>query len=138
MAYITNDDVKAIRNELKALKKEFGKSLKFSVRKENYSKVSINVMQWDEDLSDLLNEYGYGGVNHYYIRDHHGDSRLTDMLEKVNEIAHNAPGRAGGQVFFDNSDPMTDYFHTAYYVGIGIGKWDKPYINVNETITVAA
>jgi hypothetical protein len=23
---------------------------------------------------------------------------------------------------------MTDYFNTAYYVDVNIGKWDKPYI----------
>jgi len=29
--------------------------------------------------------------------------------------------------WFDNSDPMTDYFHTAYYVDVNIGKWNQEY-----------
>ena len=28
----------------------------------------------------------------------------------------------------DSSDAMTDYFDTAYYTNIRIGKWDKPYV----------
>ena len=30
-------------------------------------------------------------------------------------------------VWFDNSDPMTDYFHTAYYVDVNIGRWNQQY-----------
>lgn len=122
MAYITTDEVKAIRNELKELKKEFGKSLKFSVTRDNYSAVRIYLMQWDEDLSDV------NGVNQYYIREHFGDTRFADLMERVNDIAHNAPGRAGLSEYFDESDAMTDYFHTAWYVTLGVGKWDKPYV----------
>jgi len=33
----------------------------------------------------------------------------------------------GGRAWYDNSDAMTDYFDTAYYTNIRIGKWDKPY-----------
>ena len=49
------------------------------------------------------------------------------VLKKINEIMHNAPGRAGGKVFFDESDAMTDYFHTAFYTHLSIGSWDKAY-----------
>jgi hypothetical protein len=28
---------------------------------------------------------------------------------------------------FDESDGMTDYFHTGHYLDLGIGKYDKPY-----------
>ena len=29
--------------------------------------------------------------------------------------------------WFDKSDIQTDYFHTAYFIGINVGKWNKPY-----------
>jgi hypothetical protein len=32
-----------------------------------------------------------------------------------------------GQGWYDKSDAMTDYFNTAYYLSLNIGKWDKPY-----------
>jgi hypothetical protein len=29
--------------------------------------------------------------------------------------------------WFDKSDIQSDYFHTAYYYHINVGKWNKPY-----------
>jgi hypothetical protein len=34
------------------------------------------------------------------------------------------------QNWFDKSDSMTDYFHTAYYLSLSIGKWNKSYVQV--------
>ena len=33
---------------------------------------------------------------------------------------------------FDNSDPMTDYFHVGWYVDVNLGRWDKPYVYTSE------
>ena len=33
-----------------------------------------------------------------------------------------------GNKWYDKSDAMVDYFDTAYYVDINIGKWNKPYV----------
>jgi len=30
--------------------------------------------------------------------------------------------------YYDHSDAQTDYFNTAYYYHIHVGKWDKPYV----------
>ena len=39
-----------------------------------------------------------------------------------------APALAeGGRAWYDNSDAMTDYFDTAYYTHVSVGKWNKPY-----------
>jgi hypothetical protein len=32
--------------------------------------------------------------------------------------------------YYYNSDAMTDYFDTAYYYYINVGKWNKPYVVV--------
>jgi hypothetical protein len=29
--------------------------------------------------------------------------------------------------WYDRSDSQSDYFDTAYYVDVNVGKWDKPY-----------
>ena len=34
-----------------------------------------------------------------------------------------------GNKWYDKSDAMVDYFDTAYYVDINIGKWNKPYVH---------
>jgi hypothetical protein len=37
-----------------------------------------------------------------------------------------------GNEWYDNSDSMTDYFDTAYYLRINVGQFDRPYVLVNE------
>ena len=50
-----------------------------------------------------------------------------DVLKKFLKELHKA---MKGTKWFDKSDIMTDYFHTAYYIDINIGKWSKPYVKV--------
>ena len=125
MAYISAQDVQAIRTELK---QRFPK-WKFSVRKGSGSlSVDVNIMQGTESFDDhFSNGRRYAQVNQYWIADHFKDSSERQAIEMINEIMHNAPGRAGGKKFFDESDAMTDYFHTAFYTHLSIGKWDKDY-----------
>ena len=125
MAYISATDVKAIRTELK---QRFPK-WKFAVRKGSGSlSVDVNIMQGTESFDDhFSNGRRYAQVNQYWIKDHFKDSSERQAIEMINEIMHNAPGRAGGKVFFDESDAQTDYFHTAFYTHLSIGKWDKDY-----------
>lgn len=124
MAYISTEDVKAIRQELKA---QFPK-WKFSVRKGQGS-LSVNVSILQGTASFEGKEYQQ--VNHYWIKDHWQDQNDQQALLKIDEIMHNAPGRAGGKVYFDHSDSMTDYFHTAFYTHLNIGEWNKPYICID-------
>lgn len=123
MAYISADDVKAIRNELKAAFPNW----KFSVRKGSGSlSVDVSILQGDVDFSENL-QNGYTQVNQYWIDDHWGNLEARAALKRINEIMHNAPGRAGGKKFYDNSDAMIDYFDTAFYVHLSIGAWNKNY-----------
>ena len=125
MAYISAQDVQAIRTELK---QKFPK-WRFSVRKGSGSlSVDVNIMQGTASFDDQFsNGRRYAQVNQYWIKDHFADSSERQAIEMINEIMHNAPGRAGGKVYFDESDAMTDYFHTAFYTHLSIGKWDKDY-----------
>jgi Large polyvalent protein associated domain 29 len=125
MAYISATDVQAIRTELK---QKFPK-WKFAVRKGSGSlSVDVNIMQGTESFDDhFSNGRRYAQVNQYWIADHFKDSSERQAIEMINEIMHNAPGRAGGKVYFDESDAQTDYFHTAFYTHLSIGKWDKDY-----------
>ena len=123
MAYISKEDVKAIREELKA---QFPK-WKFGVRKGSGSlSVDVNIMQG----TCAFEGKDYAQVNQYWIKDHWQDEQDREALIKINDIMHNAPGRAGGRVYFDESDAMTDYFHTAFYTHLSIGQWDKRYVCV--------
>ena len=138
MAYISAEDVSAIRSELKQAFPKW----KFSVRKGSGS-LSVDVTVQQGDI-DFIEDYCAKGVdareaeytrknraiqiNQYWIKDHWGHApKAAQALTKINEIMHNAPGRAGGKKFYDNSDAMTDYFDTAFYTHLSVGSWNKPY-----------
>ena len=131
MAYITTAEVAAIR---KALKVEFGKRFKFSVTRQNGTEVSVAIVAGVDDMSALWSnkaktQYGYGirDVNQYYI-DEARYGAFAGVFNKINDIIKNAPANAeGGRAYFDESDSQSDYFHTAFYYNISVGKWDRPY-----------
>ena len=127
MAYISATDVQAIRTELK---REFPK-FKFAVRKGSGSlSVDVVIKQATYAFQDQFDKQGrrYAQVNQYWIKDHFQDAEERAFIERVNEIMHNAPGRAdASRAYFDHSDAQTDYFHTAFYTHLSIGQWDKEY-----------
>ena len=123
MAYINAKDVQAIRKELKENFKDF----KFSVTKSHSSSVNVTILSGPVDFSDITDESGYAQINQYWL-DRTGDHKA--MFEKMIDIIKTAPMRGDGynkQGWFDKSDAMTDYFHTAYYFNVNVGKWSQPY-----------
>jgi hypothetical protein len=62
---------------------------------------------------------GYDQVNPYWFQDHY-DGEAKAFLTEAFKALKSAD-------WYDKSDAMTDYFNTAYYVDVNIGKWDKPY-----------
>jgi hypothetical protein len=125
MAYISANDVAAIRAELKQAFPKW----KFSVRKESGGlAVGVTILKGTVDFSEnFTNGRRNCQVNQYWIDTNWTDLEARAALNKINEIMHNAPGRAGGKVFFDHSDAMTDYFHTAFYTHLSVGAWDRDY-----------
>ena len=66
------------------------------------------------------NDTGYDQVNPYWFQDHY-DGLAKDFLAEAFKALKAAD-------YYDRSDAMTDYFDTAYYFDINIGKWNKPYV----------
>ena len=116
MAYITKDEVKNVRE---LLKKQFPK-FKFSVSGGNSLSLKVAIMSGPEDFSSVLGEWKSIDVNQYHLY-HYG--KFEKLFTKIFKAMKS-------QNWFDKSDMMTDYFHTAYYMSLSIGKWDKPYVQV--------
>ena len=121
MAYITANDVAAIRAELKQTFPKW----KFSVRKGSGSlSVDVTILRGTCAFEGNTNTQ----VNQYWIDSHWTDAEDKMALNKINEIMHNAPGRRDpGRAYFDESDAMVDYFHTAFYTHLEVGQWNKDY-----------
>jgi len=135
MAYISAEDVKHIRNELKKELPQY----KFSVVRDHHSSVSISLMKGpafnDYEYFDRYNntittanlsDGEHHQINQFHLEDFYGKEN-ADILSKIDTISRTAPAKNGGKVWYNDSDIMTDYFDIAYYVHISVGKWNKPY-----------
>ena len=120
MSYISTEDVKKIRV---ALKDEFGKKLKFAVRKSpSCHSVSVTLKSGTVDFSDLMrnNTYDQVQVNQYHLQNY---GVHKSLFEKIVEIIKTAPSKE----WYNDSDPMIDYFSVAFYFDLNVGDWDNLY-----------
>ena len=120
MAYLSAEDVKHIRV---ALKKEFPQ-YKFSVTRDHHLGVNINFMKgprfaeyeyFDRYSGEMKTDNldGHHQINHFHLESFYGKEN-AEILGKVSEIAHTAPGLAGGKKYYNNNDIQSDYFDVAY------------------------
>ena len=132
MAYINQESKAKIATAMKPILKKYGVKGTLSVH--NHSSISLNVKSGEIDFiknfNDVVDESPCArrvepaknslDVNPYWYQEHFsGDAKL--FLKEAIDALKSAD-------WFDDSDIQTDYFHTAYYFGIKIGKWNKPYI----------
>jgi len=58
-------------------------------------------------------------VNPYWFQEHYSGESLA-FLSEIFPAMYAAD-------WYDKSDAQIDYFDTAYYVDVNVGKWNKPY-----------
>jgi len=123
MAYINKETSAKIR---KALKAEFP-NITFSVRIQHQSSLDVAIMKSDINFSDYIQDGEFSSdrdnrsVNHYHL-DRVKNPQHREVFQKIIDII-----KTEGE-WFDKSDIMTDYFHTAFYFHLSVGTWCKPYI----------
>lgn len=117
MAYVTSPQVAHARKALKAAFPEF----KFSVTGGGTSAITVSLMAGSVDLSNDA-PTGHTQLNPYWLQ----HTNNEELYRKILATTMHALAEAGN-VFFDDSDAQVDYFHTAYYYYLNIGKWNKPY-----------
>jgi ABC-type proline/glycine betaine transport system substrate-binding protein len=117
MAYMNQEKKAVIASAMKPVLKKYG--LKATLSVQNHSGITLNIKSGPID---------FGGdriqVNHYWLDDHYKDRPKALAALKEIKKALMAAG------YYDNSDAMTDYFDTAYYYYINVGKWNKPHVVV--------
>lgn len=109
MAYITTDEVKRIRNNLKAKFPKF----RFGVRHGNHTSISVTIKSGPVEFAP---GESHAQINHYYPDNYEHGDLLREIIKVINEKNHN------------NSRPEIDYFDVGYYVSIHQGSWNKPYV----------
>jgi hypothetical protein len=138
MAYMNQEKKATIKANLdKALK---GTGVKYTLSVRNHSTIVCNVksapidfienfIQTDrnshigkkmsEDHVAHIRKNKALDVNPYWYKEHFSGKAL-EVVDKIVKAMYTAN-------YYDNSDAMVDYFDTAYYVDVNIGKWNKPF-----------
>ena len=116
MAYISQDDKKELAPQIKAVLKKY--DMKGSIGINHYSSLVVNVQKGPIDF-DHSHGDAYTQVNVYHIDSWYEGVAKAFLSELLTAMK--------GTKWYDKSDAMTDYFDTAYYTNINLGKWDKPY-----------
>ena len=135
MAYMNQERKALINKALKPVLAKYG--IKGSLRVRNHSTICLTLKSGSIDFIANSNRVcgsshyqvshgfrpntsGYSDVNPYWYQDHY-DGKAKAFLDE----AFKALKVAG---WYDNTDAQIDYFDTAYYCDINVGKWNKPYI----------
>ena len=125
MAYISQKDKKELAVGIKKVLKKYG--CKGNIGVKDHMSLYVDVMEGPIDFKHTHGE-GYSQVNTYWIDDHYKG------IEK--DFLNDLKSAMKGNKWYDNSNAQIDYFDTAYYIDINIGKWNKPY-QLNTTKVAA-
>jgi hypothetical protein len=138
MAYMNQERKARIVAAVKPVMQKYGLKGTFSVR--SHSTICLNItsgpidfvenyIQTDaalphanhmsQDSIARLRESQSIDVNPYWYQNHFSGTALK-AIKDILKGMYSAD-------YYDHSDAQTDYFNTAYYIDLNIGKWDKPY-----------
>jgi len=130
MAYMNQEKKRIIKAALDKVLKPRG--IKYSLRVRDHMSITCTITAAPIDFIGNFNattrqEFRRSGrlpcdhlqVNLYWINDH-----FTGEAAQVLSEAAEALKAAG---YYDNSNAQIDYFETAYYMHLDIGRYDKPF-----------
>lgn len=142
MAYMNQERKARIATALKPILAKYGVKGSLSVRShssivltlksgkidfvENFIDTDANVShgrKMEQSQIDYLRKNQTLDVNPYWFQEHFSGKAKAFLTEAFRALK--------SADWYDESDAMTDYFNTAYYVDLNVGKWNKPY-----TVTV--
>ena len=127
MAFISQQDKKTLAPAIKAVFKKYG--FKGTISIKNHMTLCANVSAGRLDLLGAaaavssLRSSGYYQANAYRPT----NEKYKDINKDIFNFYEDLKKAMRGALWFDKSDIMTDYFHTAYFMDINIGQWNKPY-----------
>ena len=116
----TGQSAPEITELVRAWLKETYPGYRFSVRRENYNSIYIKLVSADFEAFTRESGKVQDSINHYNIE------RNPDLTDRAKEVMMNVRDFIMSYNF-DDSDAMTDYFHTNFYLTLGIGSYRKPY-----------
>ena len=139
MAYMNRERKQKISATLKPILAKYGVKGSLSVRNhstivlnlksgkidfiENYIKTDVEKVyanKMSQDQVEYIRKNQSLDVNPYWFHEHFSGKAKNFLTEAMQALK--------SADWYDESDAQIDYFNTAYYVDINIGKWNSPYI----------
>jgi len=122
MAYMNQERKANISALLKPILKKYNVKATLSVR--NNSTICLNVKSgaidfFAERISTREFQDLYFDVNPYHFQNHFCGVAKAFLIEAFAALK--------GANWYDRSDAQIDYFDTAYYTDVSIGKYNRPY-----------
>ena len=124
MAYVSKETKQALAPEIKRVLKKWKMKGSISGQGSGTLKVTINAGPFSlpkGSYNHYSTGYEYFQVNPYHYQSSEGLSGSWKGFLVELEAAMK------GSIWFDKSDSMTDYFHTAYYIDMQIGSGVREY-----------
>jgi hypothetical protein len=138
MAYMNQEKKKALAPSIKKVLAKYGMKGTISVRHSMALCVTLSsgaldlIGQANRDNKEIAERTGktfFEVEGNYQANAHNatdtGDETIANFFRELVQAMK-------GNIWYDNSDMMTDYFNTAYYIHINVGRFDKPYIFTGE------
>jgi hypothetical protein len=135
MAYMSQEKKQKIAAKVKPILSKYG--VKGSLSVHNRSTIVLTLKEGKLDFIGDLSDERNSALGHYqidkdklresynldvnvYWYQEHYTGKSKDFLSELIPAMKSAD-------WYDRSDIQTDYFDTAYYVDVNVGKWNKPY-----------
>lgn len=120
MAYMNQEKKAKLAPAIKAVLKKYRMKGTISVR--NHSALVVTLQSGPIEFKHSNRDVDSCDhqVNTYWIDTLYTGTACKFLSELVDAMK--------GNEWYDRSDAQVDYFDTAYYIDINVGKWDKPYV----------
>tara|TARA_R100001086_G_scaffold228662_1_gene148188 strand:- start:3040 stop:3459 length:420 start_codon:yes stop_codon:yes gene_type:complete len=136
MAYITQEMKRELAPGINKVLKKYG--CKGSISTPQRNTLCVTISQGPIDFIGKANKQGkehseWTGRTFYPIEGSYQENpyRYADNydgpLDQADQFLNELRDAMRGNLYYNNDDIMTDYFDSAYFMSINIGKWDKPY-----------
>lgn len=136
MAYITQEMKRELAPGINNVLKKYG--CKGSISTPQRNTLCVTISQGPIDFIGKANKQGkehseWTGRTFYPIEGSYQENpyRYAESydgpLDQADKFLNELRTAMRGTLYYNNDDIMTDYFDSAYFMSINIGKWDKPY-----------
>ena len=136
MAYITQEMKRELAPGINNVLKKYG--CKGSISTPQRNSLCVTISQGPIDFIGKANKEGkehsewtgrtfYPIEGSYQANPYRYAENYDGPLDQADQFLNELRDAMRGTLYYNNDDIMTDYFDSAYFMSINIGKWNKPY-----------